>query len=49
MKKIPKSYRLTPSAVALVLLLAQKLGLTLTGVIETAIRRLAKEELGDQE
>lgn len=44
MPKKPTNIRLTQDAKNLLTLLAQKLGLSRTGVIELAIRELAKKE-----
>jgi len=43
-KRKPKSLRITPEADRLLALLAEKLGLSQTSVMELAIRRLAEQE-----
>jgi predicted transcriptional regulator len=43
------SYRLSADAQDLLMRLADRLGLTKTGVLEMAIRKLARAELGEAE
>lgn len=42
--KVPVAVRLTPAARDLMVVMAEKLGLSQAGVLELALRKLAKEE-----